>query len=279
MDWDRAKNYTIVLFVFLNLFLFICNIWFDKRYVIDDGNIDSIKSILSKKNIELAADIPRDYKPMVQINFNDCVYDTINLQKVFFAKNEDVKRISDFEKQVLTSENEKITIFNYAVEFEKQDLSFNGIFNRENLLNISNSYVEKLSEFYDGLKLYNINFINNECIIEYVQKYRNEDIFNNYVKFRFKNDGSMNVKFKYFPVKSMYGEAVNICSADEALFIFAGSIEKTSKKITITGVKRGYYFGDSEKGGNVVSVPHYRIETAESETPFFVNAYDGGIEK
>ncbi len=279
MDWDRAKNYTIILFVFLNLFLFICNIWFDKRYVIDDGNIDSIKSILSKKNIELTADIPRDYKPMVQINFNDCVYDTINLQKVFFAKNEDVKRISDFEKQVLTSENEKITIFNYAVEFEKQDLSFDGTFNRENLLNISNSYVEKLSEFYDGLELYSINFINGECTIEYVQKYRNEDIFNNYVKFKFKNTGSMNVKFKYFPVKNMYGEAVNICSADEALFIFAQNVEKTDKKITITGVKRGYYFGDSEKGGNVVSVPHYRIETAESENPFFVNAYDGGIYK
>jgi len=276
MDWSKAKNYTIVLLIFLNLFLFLCNLWFNKRYVIDNDGIESIKTILEKKNIQVEADIPVDYNPMVQINLGNCVYDDINLQKIFFEEEPDVKRISDFEKIVLISGDKKVVVSDDIVEYEDPAVSFDERFGRESVLRICEKYAENIDRFYDGLCLYSVNRIDNYYIVEYVQKYKGTEVFNNYIKFNVSNDGHMKIKFRYFPIKGMYGEAVDICSADEALFIFSDKAAEVfgESEISITRITKGYYFNDFEKGNVIVSVPHYRIEVDGQEFPFFVNAYN-----
>ncbi len=279
MDWSKAKNYTIVLLIFLNLFLFLCNLWFNKRYVIDNDDIESVKIILGKRNIRLNADVPVDYKPMVQINFDNCVYDDINLQKIFFEESNDVKRISDFEKIVFVSGDRKVVVSDDIVEYENSNVSFDERFGRESVLKICEKYAENIDRFYDGLCLYSVNRIEDYYIVEYVQKYKGTEVFNNYIKFKVSNDGHMKIKFRYFPIKGMYGEAVDICSADEALFIFSDKADEVfgKKEISVTSITKGYYFNDFEKGNVIVSVPHYRIEVDGRENPFFVNAYNRRI--
>jgi len=276
MDWGRAKNYIIAFLVGLNLFLFVCNVWFNKRYVVTDTQIDSIAAILKQKNIKLDSEIPISYKPMAQISFNECVYDVITLQEIFFGPGADVKRTSDFQKTVLSYDNQTITVFNDIVEYQKTGLDFNGNFNTEDIIKICEEYINKISDFYFDFKFYEIKVERDFCYAEYVQEYKGFQIFNNYVKIKVSKNGTINIRLRYFPIKNMYGESVDICSADEALFIFSDRAKEICGLdfLTVKKIDKGYYFDEFDKGGNIISVPYYRIEVSEREEPFFVNAYN-----
>lgn len=276
MDWDKAKNYTIIFLVILNLFLLLCNLWFNKRYVLLDSQIESIKNILNDRGIVVDAEIPNEYKPMIQINLGNCVYDTEYFQKIFFDGKEEIKRTSEFEKTILSSDDEKIVIFSDYVEFQKEKVVFSSGFNEEEVLKICSEYAEKINDFYEGLEVHSIRKEEDCFAVEYVQNYRGNDIFNNFALFKIYKDGHIVLKMKYFPIKNMYGAAVDICSADEALFIFSDKAKEAcnSSKINVTNVEKGYYFDDFENGGSIVSVPYYRIEVLQREEPFFVNAYN-----
>lgn len=276
MDWGKAKNYTIIFLIILNLFLLLCNLWFNKRYVLTESQIESIKSILSTRGIELDSEIPVEYKPMIQINLENCVYDTDYLQKIFFDGKDDIKRTSEFEKTILTADDEKVTIFSDYVEFEKEKADFSNGFNEDEVLKFCRGYIDRIGDFYEGFELRCVEKRGTAVVIEYNQLYRGYDIFNNFVIINAEQNGKISIKLKYFPIKNMYGNAVDICSADEALFIFSDKAKEAcnSDKINITNVEKGYYFDDFEKDDSVVSVPYYRIEVAQRDTPFFVNAYN-----
>lgn len=278
MDWGKAKNYIIIFLVFLNIVLFFCNLWFNKRYVIKDEQINAVKTILDSKNIntELCSDIPLEYEPMVQLSIDKYFYDEINIRRMFFGDESDVKRTSDFDKTILSYDDKTISIIKDTVEYE--DLSFtpaDGL-NEESILSVCGEIMDSISEYFDGFEFYSVNS-DAECYcVEYIQKYKGTFVFNNYVTFKFYNDGKLYIKLKYFPVKSLYGEKVDICSADEAFYIFSQNIKKVCDvgEINVLKIEKGWYFDDSEKEGNIISMPYYRIKIKEREEPFFINAYN-----
>ena len=274
MDWGKAKNYTIIFLVLLNIFLFIFNLISDKRYFISDEQISNISELLQKNDIKLNAEIPTDFKPMWQVVFEKNIYDETIFQKIFFQEGEKFNRTSDFEKTILSSENKKITIFEDFVEFQSFQKS-NDFSSMDKALNFSNSYIKKISEFFEGFSLYQTKDLSDCYFIEFIQKYKGIDVFNNYVKFNINKDGTFKIQIKYFKIKSSYSDAIDICSADEALFIFADEIKKMyAKEIIVSKIEKGYYFENYTKGKNIVSLPYYKIDIIGVEQSFFINAYN-----
>ncbi len=282
MDWGKAKDYTIIFLVFLNITLFLCNLWLNKRYVITDEQIRAVKTILDKKNIktDLCDDMPVEYEPMAQLRFDKYSYDEINIQNIFFGKGKTVKRTSDFDKIILSCEDKTISIIGDTIEYKGFSAGLSDGFNREYVLKVCGEYMDSISEIFDGFNLYSVNSYDNYFIIEYVQEYKGTYVFNNYVKFKIFENGEMYVSLKYFPVKGFYGEKVDICPADEALFIFSGNVKEILNldEINILKIERGWYFNDFEKDDSIISMPYYRIEIKETEEPFFINAYDRTFE-
>ena len=59
MDWIKAKKYTIIVFVILNIVLFVLNIYksFDTR--LSYSRINALNSILKSDNITLSTKLPK----------------------------------------------------------------------------------------------------------------------------------------------------------------------------------------------------------------------------
>lgn len=273
MDWDRAKNYTVVFLVALNLFLFVCNIWSDSRYILTSESVDSIKNILLKNGITVDAELPENYMPMRQIRFSEPWYDIIELQEIFFRENKNIRRTEEFEKTILTSGDETISIFGGKVYYQKRSSDMKQDFSEKSVMEICRPYVEKINEAYTEMTLDNIKRYEDYFIVQYIQRYKGFNIFNNYIRFTVFKDGSLEAEFKYNNVKGMFGNKMDVCSADEALFIFSDEIKKISdlETITVNDIEQGYFF---EKSDDRIAAPYYRILIEESHLAFYVNAYN-----
>lgn len=282
MDWGRAKNYTIIFLIFLNVLLFLCNIQFNKRYVITEEQIESVKTVLKNRGVKIDAlcGIPADYSPMFQVRFGEYYYDEVNMQEIFFGKSSGVKRTTDFEKTILTLNNDKISIKDDIVEFESPDTFKKAPPDRESALKVCGEYAKRAEEFFDDLEFYGIREYDECYIAEYTGEYKGEKVFCSYMKFRISKTGGIRVWLRYFPVKNLYGSETDICSADEALFIFSEKARQACQKdeVSVTNISKGYYFDDFTEGGRIISAPYYRIDTAQREEPFFVNAYTRTLE-
>ncbi len=283
MDWGKAKNYTIIFLIFLNTVLFFCNIFFNKRYIITDEQIDSVKTILNERKVKIDAscDIPIDYSPMLQVSFGEYYYDEINIQKIFFPESGDVKRTTDFEKTILSLDDATIFIKEDIVEFESPNAFKQVPMDRESAIKACEEYALRAEEFFDDLEDYGVREFSDCYIVEYIGRYKNTSVFCNYMRFKIFKNGGMYVKLRYFPVKNLYGSEVDICSADEALFIFsekAGEICGT-ENVSVLKIAKGYYFDDFVRGNKIISIPYYRVDVAEREEPFFVNAYNRTLEE
>ncbi len=283
MDWGKAKNYTIIFLIFLNTVLFFCNIRFNKRYVITDEQIDAVRTILENRNIKIenSCEIPTDYSPMLQISFGEYYYDEVNIQKIFFPESNGVKRTTDFEKTILSLNNETIFIKDDIIEFESSDIFKNSLPDRESVLKVAEEYALRTEEFFDDLEMYAMREFDDCYIVEYIGRYKNTAVFCNYMRFRVSKNGDVCAKLRYFPVKNLYGSEVDICSADEALFIFSEKARELcgTEEISVSKIVKGYYFDDFVKGNNIISIPYYRIEVSQREQPFFVNAYNRTLEE
>ena len=280
MDWGKAKNYTIIFLILLNILLFFCNIWVNEKNVITDEQINAVKSVLDKKGIKLSAEIPKNYDAMAQVNLDEYNYDVISLQEIFFPNQDDVRRFSDSGKIIITSNSDeksgKVTISDDIVTYEKFDESLKNGLSEGQALNICEKMANAISKIFTGLEFYDVKNYGDYYNVEYVQTYKGEYIFNNYIKFKICENGNIIVQLRYFPVKNSFGNSVDICSADEALFIFSNKVRDyfKSQSINVSKIEKGYYFTDFQKGESAVSMPFYRIEINEKETPFFINAYD-----
>lgn len=278
MDWSKAKNYTIIFLIFLNIVLFFCNLRFNKRYELTDESIESVKAVLDKKNIKtgLCKSMPVEYNPIEQLSFDEYSYDEIDLQKIFFGGQKLVKRTSDFDKTVIEYENKTISVegdtvfYNDPHAFSKED------FGQGMISQICEEKAERVSEFFDGFKFYGIEFYGEHYAAEYIQEYKGIPVFGNYIRFKAYENGSLSAELKYFPVKGQYGEKAAICSADEALFVFSQKAKEIcgTEIINVVKIEKGWYSDDFEGGGKIISMPYYRIKVKEREEPFFVNAYN-----
>lgn len=280
MDWKKAKNYTILFLLALNIMLFTLNLIKLNKYNLSQGQKKAINTILNNNNISIKSEIPDNFKPMPQIILKSPTYDTIELQNIFFNNINDIKRTEEFEKTIFSIKNESLTIDgNYAL-YENKNTSESFQLNEKNALKKIEKCINTIEKKFDTFKLSNMIENENYITFQYDQSYIDNIIFNNNIIFTVYSDGSFTCSLSYFEPVHITGDKSDICSADEALFSFYKEIKNTidENAINIIDMDLGYFIEDyAQNDSEITAVPHYRIFIDGVDEPYYINAYNNSM--
>ena len=253
MDWVKAKNYTIIVLVILNMVLLGLNIYksFDTR--LSYSRINSLNALLKDDNITLSSKLPRSYKPMAEINASEYSFDHIKLQKIFFSGQNNVKRTEEYNSVIFMSDTSRLSLKGSSINYTTT-LSYD------------------INNEFGKFKFYSISSANDEYVIKYYENREGYNIFSNFIYFTIKGNNA-SIALNYVKLGSVIDTKNNIYAADEALYSAVKSIKKEEEKPVITDVKLGYYAMKVNSAGEVVAVPFYLINASNKE--YYVNAYTG----
>ena len=275
MDWKLAKNYTIIFLIILNIILFIANLTNYGKYRISKVQKNAVISYLSKNNISIYDDLATEYFPMQQLEAKKVSHDYFNLQDIFFQNTDNIKRTEEFNNTIFSNKTEVLTISSDYIFYEDNMTLENFNYSKENVLKICADYSAKIKKYYGGFNL-NIIYENKGYFLaEYISEYGGYNIFNNYILFKIYKDGTKGITFHYLQIEGFLGDKIDICSADEALYIFSKEIKKIfTRDIAIKKMELGYFTNETKENSSKYSlIPYYRIYIKGIDTPFYLNAY------
>ena len=120
MEWSRAKKYTIIILIILNLVLLCLNIYKGLETRLGSERIKDVISLLKAEGITVECPLPRDYSPLAEITTSDYSFDYIKLEKTFMEDETNVKRTDEYNSVVFISDNSRIVIKGSSVNFTSQ---------------------------------------------------------------------------------------------------------------------------------------------------------------
>ncbi|MBR1735553.1 MAG: two-component system regulatory protein YycI [Firmicutes bacterium] len=276
MNWKRAKNFMMICLIALNIVLFYLNITNSGKYIITDERKNAIFDFAEKNNIKINADIPEEFMPDRQINIKRQNYDIMELQNIFFNNTNGLKRTEEFDKTIIVDDDESILIQNNTVSYERNSYDENFELTEEKARETGDYFLKRIGEKFVKLDADRMIKDGTHYTMTYSQKLNDMKIFNNYLTVDVYEDGFISARFTYSPVGEITGVNADICSADEALFVFINEIGATRDNddgIVIDKMDYGYYAFAEDINGTVTAVPHYRIFIEGEDMPYYINAY------
>lgn len=275
MDWKLAKNYTIIFLIILNIILFVANFFNDNKYKISQSQKNAIMSYLEKNNINLYTDLPVKHYPMQQIRVIKQSYDYFVLQDIFFENKENIKRTEEFSNTIFSNENETLTIYPDSIFYESLPNNEEAYYSKDDVLEFCDKYIEEIKKHYSSFTLDRIVENDEYFLVEFNQKINNYTIFNNYIKFKIYKNGAKEIYFYYLEVDNFFSSKLDICSIDEALYVFSKEMKEVfgDEDISIRQIDLGYYSQDISSESVITLIPHYRFFITNTKEAFYVNAY------
>lgn len=270
MDWIKAKKFTIIVLVILNIVLLVLNIYksFDTR--LSYSRINALNSILKSNNITLSTKLPTSFKPMAEINASEYSFDHIKLQKIFLSGQSNVKRTEEYNSVIFISDTSRLSVKGSSINYTTT-LSYS-VNSDEMAKEYADKLVNSINSEFGKFKFYSIYNTNDGYVIKYYEKKDGYNIFSNFAYFTIK-ENNVSVAINYVKLGSTIDTKNNIYAADEALYSAVKSIKKEIEKPVITDVKLGYYAIKINSAGEVVAIPFYLIGVNNKE--YYVNAYTG----
>ena len=270
MGWIKAKKFTIIVLVILNIVLLVLNIYksFDTR--LSYSRINALNSILKSNNITLSTKLPTSFKPMAEINASEYSFDHIKLQKIFLSGQSNVKRTEEYNSVIFISDTSRLSVKGSSINYTTT-LSYS-VNSDEMAKEYADKLVNSINSEFGKFKFYSIYNTNDGYVIKYYEKKDGYNIFSNFAYFTIK-ENNVSVAINYVKLGSTIDTKNNIYAADEALYSAVKSIKKEIEKPVITDVKLGYYAIKINSAGEVVAIPFYLIGVNNKE--YYVNAYTG----
>ena len=279
MEWNKAKNYTIVFLIIINLLFLGLNILNSRKNILKQEQIDDILLVLKDNNITLSGELPQKFRPMSQLSMSVYDYDYIKLQKIFFGDINNIKRTEEFNKIIFTDNNNRLSIDAGKIEFIGAADSIPE--DEESAVSAAESYVKKINSVFGDYSLGCILNIDGGYQIEYLQRYGEYQVFSNSMIITLDGQGNINLVLKYYQPIEYKGSKISIISADEALFVLLSKIKEDypDERVNIESVELGYYLNDNSEslGGVLAAIPHYRISIEGKGQYYYVNGYSGAL--
>lgn len=270
MEWSSAKNYTIIMLIILNIFLFVLNVNRVSENMLDGERIQSIKSLLEENNIEVECEIPKEFFPKARIEVNDYRYDYIELEQIFLKDESNIKRTDVENGVVLLSDCSNLTIKGSKLEL-KRDINFES-FDYENVKAYCDNIVESVNNKFGKYKFHSYSLEEDRFVLTYYEKADGYNVFSNYIKF-YVGKNQLNMQLNFSSIGKESGKKTPIYASDEILYSFKNSLDYESNKFIVTNIEFGYKSVDSKNNLDDYLVPFYRIFCNNKE--YFVNAYSG----
>lgn len=280
MDWKLTKKYMIIFLLILNIILMIANLTKQKEYKISKLQEESIKIYLEKNDIEISADIPKEFYPVNSISMKKVLHNEDVLQNIFFGDAENVTKTMELGSSIFKKGQKILIINNSYVMFEDNEKEEDFLYEKNYILKKSEEIKKALSKNYGKMELDLIMEEEEYFSVSYIQNINGYKNFNNYLNIKIYKDGKKNIYFNYYEEIEILDEIKRICSPDEAIYIFAKEIKNlfSDEKIEIVKIDLGYYLGNLKQDYEYIFKPYYRFYIKDKEVPFYVNAYTNTFE-
>jgi hypothetical protein len=271
INWNKAKNLSIYLLFFINIFLFLLYLIEINKYNISEKQKKNIFYYLNKNNIFLKTDIPTNFSPKKILYVKEFIFDKDILIKNLLSNN--FKKITN---NFYINDIENLNINRNKIEYNNNFIDNNFILNKKNALKLTKIYKFKLGKITNSFKIDSIEEDKNIIIIKYKQFFNNIPIENSSLDFKITKSkliltSSIFIKLNY---KNNFKP---IISSDKALFNLANHLKKIygEKKIYISKIKLVY----NQKNATEKNIlyPYYKIFILKNEKPYLINLYNNII--
>ena len=264
MDWSRAKNILIVLFLILNIFLFVTILHTEFQLSFGSGYADYALRYLDSREIEIETEIPDAADKMGTLAYTDRDFDFKKLTRYVFGK--EVTGINKDDSLVYSDGEEKIVMTDERLLITEKPADGQALFNDSEL------FLQKVYD-YSG----NIGYRKRDLCLELmggtdekkqvvlVLKYKNALLFDQTIRADISKDGVMILSFPTVEVRKM-NPAREIISAYQLLVM-----SKMPEGTRIKGAALGY---KQTEEGELYDAPVWRIELGDGKIIYY-NAYTG----
>jgi regulatory protein YycI of two-component signal transduction system YycFG len=282
MDWEKAKNYTIIFLLLLDLFLGALVLMERDQYVMDAKKTKAIVDLLELNNIHVKTEVPRVYRPMYRLAMSSYTADEGELIEVFFPEMEP-ERIVYPDKIINQIGNSVLTIQNGFISFDCPQgmgdlvLLNSEALNDQNAVKLTNKFISGMGDNFSRFSFDRVFPIEDGYLIQYYQKFSDYYVFTNFVEFIVTNNGIIRVDCVYSDPLGNIGQEMEICSADEALLNFMQQSKSAygDRSMNVTKIDLVYMLqeGTAMASDSLKASPYYRIEMENLESPFMISAY------
>ncbi|MCD8089387.1 MAG: two-component system regulatory protein YycI [Clostridiales bacterium] len=275
MDWNTAKNYTIILLLVLNALLLGLNLtkYMNKR--LSNTEVGNITTVLSNNGISVEADIPKNSGNLPQLTLGADGYNLFELVDLFFESNISVKRTEEFNVTIFKAGSKTLRVNAGTITFTDSDTK---AYSREEAEKKASGYIEAFGTLFPGFKHELSRELEEGYKIEYNMYYKGKNCFNNICIFRFDENG-LTIKLKYSEPLGFTGLKSEVCRADVALYSFMNNVKELypGESFTVTEISVGYYAENEQGNSKEEALPYYRIRTAEKDEIYYINGYTGNF--
>jgi hypothetical protein len=269
VNWDRAKNLTILFLCIINIFLASIVFFSGTNYSLSSYRQNTINTLLAKSNISMYTNIIRDYRPLSPILLEPFIFDEEELLKIFFAE-ADFAYTTQANTNIYNGTNSQLVV--YPGRFVYQNTS-NEITNI-NIEDFKDSYL--INYFYDimpNLFLDNIFIDETGFILNYRQKYNNFIIHTNYVNIHLFYKDLLKIEASYSKPIGFNNYEASIISPDNAIFILMNYLNNqyshVQEEIFINTMDIVFFASAYNPS---IAVPHYRFYTSVANNAILINA-------
>ena len=293
MRWNKALNFLLIIFICLNIALAWINYdRFNGSYKVSEERIQTIKSLLADRNIQVKADLPTLFIPrssiwIEPIEISASLRDAI-VNRLFGKERADVtitNEVSgDYGKNALIYSKGEAQL-----KFYKDHIGYRNEAAKSKETAVSIKQASKFAKDFirqldlaDHLKEVKIDYRSESygIAVTYYEVYRGLPIFDSYVKMKISPNGVFEAEVRCLEVTDKVSLTKPLYPIDQVLFALQNPIVENETYV-IESVELGYRLDHSE-GMHILSeeaVPVYKITIEGLSDPIFVNAYTNTYEK
>ncbi len=280
INWDKAKNFTILLLVVLNAFLGVLLYLNGGRYRLTGEQIKTVQGMLSQNGMTLNTNVIKTFRPLPTLTLSRYTYDTDIVIPALFDDSANVKRTTEYNRTIFRNDNERLTIQNEMLSYEKNitPTQPQKPVTRSAALAACTKKIKQLGKDFAEFKLDYVHESNNLFVMYFLEAYGRNTIYSNYMRVVVIDGAVSRMDIMRFTPESIGDKRIPVCSAAEALFSFAQYTRNTSP-VVIDRIDLVYYLEDMYPKDNISikATPFYRIYTSLNSTPYLINAFTNTV--
>jgi hypothetical protein len=275
MDWDKAKSMTIVFLLALNLFLTVLVLINRNEYRMDNAQRKAVIELLEANGIHINTNVMLSYRPMKQLDMRVYVYEPQELTSIFFE--EEPERIVQLDKVIYTKDDESLTVQNGYITYDRVSGTDSLAPTEQNSQRIASEYLKGMGDIFSSFKPDDIFPYEDGYRVTFCEHYKNYIVYSNMVEIYVTSLGVTRVDIQYNTPVRFDGQAMEICSPDEALLNFMhkylsemGQTEAEVERIDLVYIQNER---TDQPDAELKAMPYYRVTVATLEAPYIINAY------
>ena len=276
MNWNKAKNYTIIFLLLMNICLLGLNLMKLYSDRLSKAELSNISKVLDDNGITVEAEIPRGSRSLSQLELEQDSFDLFELVSVFFGSDTDVKRTEEFNVTIFKSGSKSLRVKERTVIYNDTEKYTAAA---SEARSTAAEYIEKLDRLFPGFVYEGTYTEGSSIAVEYDMYYKDNNCFNNSCEFYFDEKEGMTVTINYLEPLGFSGVKSELYNADIILFSFMNSIREyyPDERLTVTELQLGYFADLKNEPGGASALPYYRIKVRENNDTYYVNGYNANF--